>query len=619
MASENRQNQLDRLAEPGVDHILGLVEADIVLVEYGSYGCPRCELANARVAALRDQFGDRLCYVFRHRPLTDNALARRAADMAECTDSEERYWEMHRTLMARGSSLTAQDLDDICDTVALPRQSSPAFQATFRKAQAKVDADLQSASASGVVLIPTFFINGRRYSGPWDDSSFDDALEGRLAHQVRAAALDFARWAPSTGILLVLASLLAVGLTNSPAGPAFSALWELEFGFTLGEASFRMSLLQWVNDGLLSLFFLTVGLEIKREFTVGHLSTRKSAALPIAAAIGGMLVPALLYRLVIPTGPWAHGWGVPMATDTAFAVALIVMLGNRVPIELRIFLTAAAIVDDIGSILVVALFYSDGFHLVFLAGAGVIIVMLAMLNRAGVYRVGPYAIAAIGLWACIHAGGLHATLAAVILALFIPTRPPANLGSLMAQVDAIARVESRSHPAGMGNQLSTPALHAVDAIHARLQSPAARMLSHVSPWSSYFVLPLFALANAGVAMSSGVWAEHSVLMGAVILGLVVGKPVGMVLVAALAVRLGIATKPPAYSWPQVVGAGILAGIGFTMSLFIAGQAFPAVDDFAAVKIAIFTASIVAAILGLFVLWHFAGDSANGESPDHDIE
>lgn len=480
MATGNRKNVLDRPEEPGVDHILGPVEADITLVEYGSYGCPRCDLANERIAAIRDQFGDRLRYVFRHRPLVDNALARRAAELAECTESEERFWEVHRALMAHGSSLTAQDLDDICETLGLRQQPSQAFQA----AQAKVDADAQSASASGVVLVPTFFINGRRYTGPWDDSSFNDALEGRLAHRVRAATLDFARWAPSTGILLLLASLLAVGLTNSPAGPAFRALWELEFGFTLSDATFRMSLLQWVNDGLLSLFFLTVGLEIKREFTVGHLSTRKSAALPIAAAIGGMLVPALLYRVAIPAGPWAHGWGVPMATDTAFAVALIVMLGKRVPIELRIFLTAAAIVDDIGAILVVAVFYSNDFNWAFLAGACGIIAVLAMLNRAGVYRAGPYAIAAIGLWACVHAGGIHATLAAVILALFIPTRPPANLGSLMAQVDAVAKVESQNHAAGMGHQLSTPALHAIDAIHARLQSPAARMLRQVNPWSS---------------------------------------------------------------------------------------------------------------------------------------
>jgi NhaA family Na+:H+ antiporter len=332
------------------------------------------------------------------------------------------------------------------------------------------------------------------------------------------------------------------------------------------------------------------------------LSTRKSAALPVAAAIGGMVVPILLYKLILPERPWAHGWGIPMATDTAFAIALIVMMGARVPIELRIFLTAAAIVDDIAAIIVVALFYSSDLNIGYMAGAGVMTGLLALLNRWGVYGAGPYALVAIGLWICVHAAGLHATLAAVILALFIPTRPPANLHGLMAQVNAIAKVESQRSTGGIGHGLSTPALSALGAIHARLESPAARMLHHVEPWSSYFVLPLFALANAGVVFSAGVWAGHAQLMSAIMVGLVVGKPLGMVLATGLAVRLGIATKPDVFSWAQVTGAGVLAGIGFTMSLFIADQAFPVPADFAAAKIAIYMASTLAAILGVLILW-----------------
>ena len=208
---------------------------------------------------------------------------------------------------------------------------------------------------------PTFFINGRRYDGPWDESSFTDAMLGSLGHRVRTAALTFASWAPSAGVLLLLASILAIVLTNSAAGAGFAAFWQTGFGMELGGSGFRMSLLHWVNDALLTIFFLVVGLEIKREFTVGHLASRRAAALPVAAAIGGMAAPALLYLFIIPPGSWSIGWGVPMATDTAFAVALIAMLGARVPVELRIFLTAAAIVDDIGAILVVALCYS-GVH-----------------------------------------------------------------------------------------------------------------------------------------------------------------------------------------------------------------------------------------------------------------
>src|SRR5690606_24769723 len=194
-----------------------------------------------------------------------------------------------------------------------------------------------------------------------------EAMLGSLGHRVHSAAVDFARWAPSTGLLLLAMSLLAVALVNSASGAAFAAFWQTPVGLAVGDAAFRMPLLHWVNDALLTIFFLVVGLEIKREFTVGRLATRRSAALPIAAAIGGMAVPAALYLLAIPSGSWGHGWGVPTATDTAFAVALIAMLGARVPVELRVFLTAAAIVDDIGAIVVVALFYSGELQWAWLA------------------------------------------------------------------------------------------------------------------------------------------------------------------------------------------------------------------------------------------------------------
>jgi NhaA family Na+:H+ antiporter len=405
-------------------------------------------------------------------------------------------------------------------------------------------------------------------------------------------------------LLLVLATLAAIALMNSPAGASFAAFWEQSVGMTFGAAGFSMSLLHWINDGLLTIFFLVVGLEIKREFSIGHLSSRRSAALPVAAAIGGMTVPVLLYRLVVPDGPWAQGWGVPMATDTAFAVALVVMLGSRVPIELRIFLTAAAIVDDIGAILVVAFFYSSGVHAGYLATAAAITLMLALLNRGGVYSLTPYLLLGLLLWAAVHAGGLHATLAGVVLAAFIPTRPPADLHALRAQADAILIAEARRGDVLRGGP-SAAAMRALDAIHDRLESPADRMLRTVSLRSSYVVLPVFALANAGVPLSAGVIQGHGPLMSAIALGLVVGKPLGLLGASALAVRLGVAEKPSAYTWRQLTGAGALAGIGFTMSLFIAGEAFPDRADFAAAKIAVFAASVMSALIGIGILWRGA--------------
>ena len=617
MSGLNETNhRLNDLVDDRRDHILGPNEAPITLVEYGSYDCPHCRAANERIVQVRGEFGDRLRYVFRHRPITGSDIARRAAELVESIADADKFWDAHVALMTRSKTLTEDDLRAVADELGLARQNAldgQETQATIQRAKARVDRDVESARASGVQFTPTFFINGRRYDGPWDESSFSDAMLAPLGYRVRTAALSFASWAPSTGVLLLLASVLAVGLTNSTLGPGFDAFWHTYFGFTFGEFDFRMSLLHWVNDGLLTIFFLVVGLEIKREFTVGHLASWRSAALPIAAAIGGMAVPALLYLLVIRPGPWSIGWGVPTATDTAFAVALIAMMGRRVPIELRIFLTAAAIVDDIGAIIVVALFYSGAVNFAYLAAAAAFTGALALLNRSAVYNVSVYLLLGVGLWACVHAGGLHATLAGVLLAAFIPTRPPPDFRTLAMQADTILAAEARHGGEQLRQGASVPALRALDAIHDRLESPADRLLRNVGPRSSYLVLPIFALANAGVAITPDVLSGREPLLLAITLGLVIGKPLGFIAASALAVRAGLAQKPNAYSWRQLAGAGALAGIGFTMSLFISGQAFPVPSDFAAAKIAVFTASIVSSLVGVAVLWNAHSQAtADGE-------
>jgi NhaA family Na+:H+ antiporter len=452
-------------------------------------------------------------------------------------------------------------------------------------------------------VTPTFFINGRRYEGPWDESTLADAMLGALGHRIQAAALDFVRWGPSAGLLLLIMSVSAIVLANLPLGPAFQSWWSTTVGFQWGARAFALSLLDWVNHGLLTVFFLVVGLEIKREFTVGHLATRQLAAFPVIASIGGIIVPALIYLLVIPPGPLAAGWGVPIATDTAFAVALIVLLGDRVPVELRVFLTAAVIIDDLVAIAVIALFYSGEIDTAYLMGAVAVTSLLVVLNRWSVYRSLPYALLGLVLWFCLHEAGLHATLAGVILALVTPTLPPANLRALLAQASTVIQAETRHTGEPVMRQgPSEPALRALDAIHGRIESPADKLLRSVEPWSGYVVLPVFALANAGVAWSLDVFEGHGRLIMAIVLGLVLGKPIGIVLAAWLAVLSGIAVKPEAYSWRQLWGAGALAGIGFTMSLFIAGEAFPDQGDYAAAKIAIFLASLVAGVLGTAILY-----------------
>jgi NhaA family Na+:H+ antiporter len=321
----------------------------------------------------------------------------------------------------------------------------------------------------------------------------------------------------------------------------------------------------------------------------------------VIAALGGIILPAIIYASIAPP-QLRHGWGIPIGTDTAFAVALIVLLADRVPIELRVFLTAAVIIDDIVAILVIAVFYSGDIVTIFLIAAAAIVVLLIVFNRAGVYGALPYAVGGILLWFFLHEAGLHATLAGVILAVLIPTRPPANLKALLAQAATVIHEEDLHRDEAMHPGPSEPALRTLDTIHSRIESPADKLLRSVEPWSSYVVLPIFALANAGVAWSTDVFQQNGRLMAAITLGLVVGKSIGIVAAAWLAVRSGIAVKPEAYSWRQLVGAGALGGIGFTMSLFIAGLAFPNAADYAAAKIAIFIASLIAAVLGTIILY-----------------
>jgi NhaA family Na+:H+ antiporter len=281
-------------------------------------------------------------------------------------------------------------------------------------------------------------------------------------------------------------------------------------------------------------------------------------------------------------------------------------------VALRVFLTAAAIVDDLGAIAVVAAFYSAGIAPGPLAAAAACVGVLALLNRSSVYRVFPYLLVGAALWGCVHAGGLHATLAGVTLAIFIPTRPPPNLRTLALQADTILSAEARRSGEQLRQGPSEPALRALDAIHDRLESPADRMLRLVGPRSSYVVLPIFALANAGVALDELALAGRERLMLAIAAGLVLGKPLGFAVSSALAVRLGLARKPDAYSWSQLVGAGALAGVGFTMSLFIARQAFPAPGDFAAAKLGVFAASLLSALLGVAMLRSAGGPPARPE-------
>ncbi|WP_442483292.1 Na+/H+ antiporter NhaA [Aeoliella sp. SH292] len=592
---------LDPPVDPARDHVVGPSDAEMTLVQYGSYATFWSRSIHHVVEQLRSRFGDRMRYVYRHLPVAGNNIATRAAELAEqVAETTGQFWEVHEALMERGPVLSVSDLAQIAEQHQVALDGGANHEA-LAAAKSRVSADIETARRSGANEAPVFFINGRKYTGAWDESSLADAMLAPLGHRIQSAAFEFVRWGPSSGLLLGVATLFALVISNSPFGPAFNAWWETPLGFQWGDNLFAHSLLHWVNHGLLTIFFFVVGLEIKREFTVGHLATFRSGALPVIAAIGGFILPAVIYAIIAPPD-LRHGWGIPIGTDTAFAVAIIVFLGRRVPVELRVFLTAAVIIDDIVAILVIALFYTEQIHAAYLVVSLVVAAMLLVFNRTAVYSTLPYAICGVLLWFFLHEAGLHATLAGVILALVIPARPPANLKALLAQASTIIHKEGNHTAEAMRSGPSEHALETLDLIHRRIESPADKLLRASEPWSSYVVLPIFALANAGVVWSPNVFEGQFRLIAAIAMGLVIGKPMGLIAAAWFAVKTGIANKPDAYSWRQLCGAGALGGIGFTMSLFIAGVAFPDDTVYAAAKIGIFVASLAAGGIGILVLW-----------------
>lgn len=597
-----RPTRLSRPVNRERDHVVGVASAQFTLVEYGSYACSYCHIAHGVVKKLRDRFGDRLTYVFRHLPLADRRLATSAAEMAEyAAKTGDRFWEVHDTLMEGSHRYTEEDLAALGLELGLPAVDDR-DPATHTAARDRVREDAESGINSGARVTPTFFINGRRYEGAWDESALAEALVNSPGHRLETVSKDFLRWAPAAGLLLLLSIVAALVLSNSSLSDAFIAFWQRQLGVVIGENGFSLSLFNWVNHGLLTIFFLVVGLEIKHEFTVGRLASRRAAVLPVAAAIGGMVLPTAIYLAIEGGGPFAHGWGLTIATDTAFAVALIVLLGHRVPVDLRVFLTAAVIVDDLVAIGLVAVVYTESIAWAYLAAAVLITAVLIVLNRWSVYRPLPYILLGVGLWFCLHEAGVHATLSGVILALLVPTRPPPSVKALMAQAQLVLDLDVRqAGDATKQRDLSPQALGYLDKIHDRMDSPSNKLLRAAEPWSSFFVLPIFALANADLVWTSGILDGHGRFVLAIILALVVGKPLGILGASWLAVRLKLASKPEAYTWGQLAGAGTLAGIGFTMSLFIAGQAFPDGADFSAAKVAIFAASLIAAVLGFIVL------------------
>jgi len=434
------------------------------------------------------------------------------------------------------------------------------------------------------------------------------ATRNTQRHALVDAFSDFVHSEVASSVVLLACSIVALVWANSPWGETYEEVFHVPLSISLGTFEFSLSLHHWINDALMGIFFFVVGLEIKRELVVGHLSSLKQAMLPVVAAVGGMLLPAGIYAALNHSGPGAPGWGIPTATDIAFALGVLALLGSRVPIGLKVFLTAVAIADDIGAVLVIAVFYTERIAWAGLVLAAIFLVLLSIAIGPLRWRTpGVLAILVTGVWIGVFASGIHSTIAGILIAFLVPVRTrvdPADvleLARLRLEVldeNGLTRESMIEHR----DQYSTIE-ELYDAV-SDLRPANLALEQYFHPISAFVVLPLFALANAGVTLDRGKFALFtSPIAGGILLGLIIGKQLGITLFTWLVVRVGGARLPAGVTWGQVYGASCLAGIGFTMALFVSDLAFDDALLISAAKLGILSASLISAAVGYLVL-HF---------------
>ncbi|WP_072681238.1 Na+/H+ antiporter NhaA [Arcobacter sp. LA11] len=403
-----------------------------------------------------------------------------------------------------------------------------------------------------------------------------------------------------SGILLFIATVTAVIVANSSLGQIYYDLWHMPLGINLGELSISMTLTYWIDDGLMALFFLMVGLEIKREMMIGELSTVSKATFPLIAAVGGMVIPALIYVGLNPENPL--GFGIPMATDIAFALGILMLLGNRVNTSLKVFLVALAVIDDLGAVSVVAFVYTSDIQTQYFLHAGIIYAIIWALNIRGVTKLLPYLLLGILLWVYIHAIGIHATIAGVLLAFAIPIKSKIDERNFIKDSKKdIQEFEDNidNVPVLNGHQIHN--LENIAYNYDKVQNPLVRLEHNLHGLSAFFIMPLFAFSNAGVLIDFSTVSANIMIVLGVVLGLVIGKPLGILGFTYLATKLNIVKKPDDISWSEILAVGFIAGIGFTMSIFITHLAFLDEEIIAAVKLGVFAASFIAAVIGVLLI------------------
>ncbi|MEM8895386.1 MAG: Na+/H+ antiporter NhaA [Bacteroidota bacterium] len=533
----------------------------------------------------------------------DSLNAAKAVIAAELQNSLE---DMLECLGLHEGDFDDQTIIGLAKTLEL---DIPTFLEDYNSEQTKVriEASQLELEKIGVKMVPAITIDGKIYNGPWDEYAVMEAVENHGTKHVETAVDSFFSWGASAAFILLLSTLMALILVNVDSG--FYELYEyikhLDFGVLLGNHRFDEPLEVWINDGLMAVFFFLIGLEIKREIVAGELSTLDKALMPIIGALGGMLVPILFYLLVNYGGDGLHGWGVPMATDIAFTLGLMALLGSRVSTSLKIFISALAVADDLGAIAVIAMFYGHGFHLMEFGVAVLILIIMDVLNYKKVYNTSVYIFLGLFLWYFIFQSGLHATLAGVLTAVFIPFRRSGDVLGVASQTQVIFEQEILNIEDNKTSDtvIRSDALRSINKAIDRLREPSYYLEHSLEKWVNYLVLPVFAFFNTGILISGTEGLVSSLLAPinlGILLGLCIGKPAGIFIFCWLADKIGLAHLSPAISWRDLLGAGCLAGVGFTMSIVVASSAFQG-DTLDQAKLSILIASLVASIVGLGVL------------------
>jgi NhaA family Na+:H+ antiporter len=600
--------QLHRAVDPDRDHVRGVMTGDaVVVVGYQDFLCPYCRRLRQVFRRLRAALGDRLVYVYRYFPNERaNPGAELAAQAAEAAARQGRFAEMHDAIFDRQLPIGRPELLEMARAIGLDLER---FERDLASdvTRARVGQDFADGRKNGVTGTPTLFVDGVRYDGAWDYHSILEALERPVAARVHRRARVFASLPTSAGLVLLLTALIAIVCANTPLAPLYERIMNAHLGVELAGKALSLTLREFFAEGLLSVFFLVVGLEIRRELTTGELTHWRAALLPVVAAAGGVVAPALVYLAINRGTPAAHGWSIPTATDIAFSLGLLAILGDRVPIGLRVFVASLAVVDDIFSVLVLAIFYPRSFSPSYALAVGACMVALVAFNRARVYAIWPYVALGLALWLSLHALGVHPALAGVLLAACLPTRPTPKATPLLAQAaTALAALEQAENRADDEAKVEREPLWEwaalnLSAASARFLSTAERIERVVAPWSAYVILPAFALSATGVRITTEFATPDSGrIFAGVALGLLIGKPLGVLTASALALVMRLAVAPEGVTRRDFVGAACLCGVGDTLALLMADRAFASADA-AVAKLAVLTGTAIAAVVGTLVL------------------